>query len=54
MDTLAAERETLQQRCRDLEADTARTTTEHLAALERLVRPPTSLSKITCAAVKDA
>lgn len=37
VDTLAAERDSLQRRCQDLQADAARAASEHLETLERLV-----------------
>ena len=38
VDVLAAERDSLQQQCQELQAHAARAATEHLEALERLVR----------------
>jgi hypothetical protein len=38
VDALAAERDALQQRCHTLDAAHAQAATEHLQALERLVR----------------
>ena len=43
VDVLAAERDSLQRHCQELEGHAARAATEHLEALERLVR---SLSPI--------